>query len=431
MASVGWVGRDPVASMIAKFFNSIRSTEMPSTEAAEDLALTDVDDLPWADDYASAEEPDTQIDEYDLTATPNDFNVSTIFNFIEAGAVKVPGFQRNYVWDIRRASKLIESLILGLPVPQVFLYEEDKNSFLVVDGQQRLMSVYYFVKGRFPRSNSRARLRMIALEKGCMPEEVLENDELFQPFSLSLPSRLQAPPNKFHGKKYTTLGEYKRTLDLRPIRNVIVKQNAPKDDDSSVYEMFNRLNTGGVNLSPQEIRSSIYHSEFFEALYKINSKEAWRRIISKEQADLHGKDVEILLRAFALLLDLPSYKPSMVKFLNQFAKKAKKYSGENIEYLASLFDAFGTGIGSLQADIFINPRTKRLNVALFESVFYASCNSAAKNGSTDIIQPTMSYVQAVANDEVWKQASIEATTDKANVTTRMARACDLIESSHA
>jgi uncharacterized protein with ParB-like and HNH nuclease domain len=417
--------------MIAKIFNSITSTEMPSTEAAEELTITDVDELPWADDYASAEEPDTQIDEYDLTATPNDFNVSTIFNFIEAGAVKVPGFQRNFVWDIRRASKLIESLILGLPVPQVFLYEEDKNSFLVVDGQQRLMSVYYFVKGRFPRSNSRARLRMIALEKGCIPEEVLEDDELFQPFSLSIPSRLQVPPNKFHGKKYTTLGEYRRTLDLRPIRNVIVKQNAPKDDDSSVYEMFNRLNTGGVNLSPQEIRSSIYHSEFFEALYRINGKEVWRKIINKEQTDLHGKDVEILLRAFALLLDLASYKPSMVKFLNQFAKKAKSYSSEDIEYLERLFDAFGTGVASLKADIFINPRSKRLNVALFESIFYATCKNTAKNGLTEIILPTLSDIQAVANDEKWKQASTEATTDKANVTARMARACVVIESSHA
>lgn len=333
--------------MLDKIFNSHTSTEMPRTEAAEELPFTDLDNLPWADDYASAEEPDTQIDEYDLTATPNDFNISTIFNFIEAGAVKVPGFQRNYVWDIRQASKLVESLILGLPVPQVFLYEEDKNSFLVVDGQQRLMSVYYFVKGRFPRSNSRKRLRMIALEKGCIPEEVLENDELFQPFSLSLPSRSKAPANKFHGKKYTTLGEYKRTFDLRPIRNVIVKQNAPKDDDSSVYEMFNRLNTGGVNLSPQEIRSSIYHSEFFETLYRINGKEAWRRIINREQADLHGKDVEILLRAFALLLDLATYKPSMVSFPNRFAKKAKKYSRKHIEYLESLFDAFGSTLGSL------------------------------------------------------------------------------------
>lgn len=405
--------------------------ETEANEISDDPKTLQADDFPWADDYASCEEPDTQIDEYDLTATPNDFNVSTIFNFIEAGAVKVPGFQRNYVWDIRRASKLIESLILGLPVPQVFLYEEDKNSFLVVDGQQRLMSVYYFIKGRFPRNGSRSRLRMIALEKGCLPEEVLEDDGLFQSFSLSLPSRLQTQPNKFHGKKYTTLGEYKRTLDLRPIRNVIVKQNAPKDDDSSVYEMFNRLNTGGVNLSPQEIRSSIYHSEFFEALYRINGKEVWRRIINKEQVDLHGKDVEILLRAFGLLLDPHNYKPSMVKFLNQFAKKAKKYSKENIEYLEKLFDEFGAVVEKLPGDIFVNPRSKRLNVALFESIFYATCKSAATAKSLNIIPPSLESIQAVVNDEQWKQASVEATTDKANVNTRMERAFQVIETSHA
>jgi len=401
--------------------------EQTITETSEELGLEVIDDLPWADDYASNEEPDTQIDEYDLTATPNDFNVSTIFNFIEAGAVKIPGFQRNYVWDIRRASKLIESLILGLPVPQVFLYEEDKNSFLVVDGQQRLMSVYYFVKGRFPRTNSRAKLRMLALEKGSLPEEVLEDDSLFQPFSLSLPSRLQNEPNKFHGKKYTTLGDYKRTLDLRPIRNVIVKQNAPKDDDSSVYEMFNRLNTGGVNLSPQEIRASIYHSEFFETLHKINTKESWRRIINKQQVDLHGKDVEILLRSFALLLDLQNYKPSMVKFLNQFAKKAKKYSKEHILYLEGLFDVFAEAVQILPADCFVNPRSKRLNVALFESVFYSTCNDAATNGSLEIIRPTQLDIESLAGDTTWKLFSTQATTDKANVTYRLAQASKLIK----
>lgn len=401
--------------------------EQAITDASEELEPEVIDDLPWADDYASDEEPDTQIDEYDLTATPNDFNVSTIFNFIEAGAVKIPGFQRNYVWDIRRASKLIESLILGLPVPQVFLYEEDKNSFLVVDGQQRLMSVYYFVKGRFPRTNSRAKLRMLALEKGSLPEEVLEDDTLFQPFSLSLPSRLQNEPNKFHGKKYTTLGDYKRTLDLRPIRNVIVKQNAPKDDDSSVYEMFNRLNTGGVNLSPQEIRASIYHSEFFETLHKINTKESWRRIISRQQVDLHGKDVEILLRSFALLLDLQNYKPSMVKFLNQFAKKAKEYSTEHIIYLEKLFDVFAEAVKILPADCFVNPRSKRLNVALFESVFYSTCNDAALSGSLEIIRPTQLDIESIAGDTAWKLFSTQATTDKANVAYRLARASQLIK----
>src|ERR671918_637764 len=114
---------------------------------------------PWFEDYADSEQNDFQIDEYDLTSTPNDFNVGTIFNFIESGSVKIPAFQRNYVWDVSRASKLIESLLLGLPVPQVFLYEEARNKFLVIDGQQRLMSIYYFMKGRFPRRDKRVELR--------------------------------------------------------------------------------------------------------------------------------------------------------------------------------------------------------------------------------------------------------------------------------
>ncbi|ELY9224166.1 DUF262 domain-containing protein, partial [Salmonella enterica] len=100
-------------------------------------------DETWFDDYAD-ESDQFQISEYDITSTPNDFNVMTLHSFIESGAVKIPGFQRNFVWDMARSSKLIESLILGLPVPQLFLYEQARNSFLVIDGQQRLMSIYYF-----------------------------------------------------------------------------------------------------------------------------------------------------------------------------------------------------------------------------------------------------------------------------------------------
>jgi uncharacterized protein with ParB-like and HNH nuclease domain len=98
---------------------------------------------PWFEDYADS--ADEQIIEYDISAAPNDFNILTIYSFLESGAVRIPGFQRNFVWDIGRSSKLIESLILGLPVPQVFLYEVERNKFLVIDGQQRLMSIYYFI----------------------------------------------------------------------------------------------------------------------------------------------------------------------------------------------------------------------------------------------------------------------------------------------
>src|ERR1700722_964981 len=112
----------------------------------------------WFDDYAE-EVDDAQIDEYDITAAPNDFNVLTLYSFIESAAVKIPGFQRNFVWDKSRASRLIESLIIGIPVPQLFLYEQARNRFLVIDGQQRLMSIYYFIKRKFPRKEKRVEIR--------------------------------------------------------------------------------------------------------------------------------------------------------------------------------------------------------------------------------------------------------------------------------
>ena len=101
------------------------------------------------------DEEENYVAEYDITVSPNDFNINTIFDFIDSGVVNIPGFQRNYVWDIKRASKLIESLLIGLPIPQIFLYEEKKNKFLVIDGQQRLMTIYYFKKRRFPKAEKR------------------------------------------------------------------------------------------------------------------------------------------------------------------------------------------------------------------------------------------------------------------------------------
>ena len=117
---------------------------------------------------------DYPITDYELSSNPNDFNVLTLTNFIDRGVVKIPNFQRNYVWDQSRASKLIESLLIGLPVPQIFFYEEDKNSYLVIDGQQRLMSIYYYIKGRFPRDDKRVELREIINNEKKLTKEGIE-----------------------------------------------------------------------------------------------------------------------------------------------------------------------------------------------------------------------------------------------------------------
>ncbi len=151
---------------------------------------------------------DASFKDYQITATPNDFNVKTICDFIESGVVKIPSFQRNYVWDLQRASKLIESILIGLPIPQIFLYEEARNSFLVIDGQQRMMSIFYFFKSRFPRKEKRLELRKIFADERKIPERIFADDTYFSKFNLDLPQGTPGTFSRFHGKNYSTLDDY-------------------------------------------------------------------------------------------------------------------------------------------------------------------------------------------------------------------------------
>ena len=377
------------------------------------------------EDYMDNED-EIQVDEYDITASPNDFNVMTLHSFVESGIVRIPSFQRNFVWDLGRASKLIESLILGLPVPQLFLYEQGRNRFLVIDGQQRLMSIYYFINKRFPRKEKRSDLRNVFDREGRIPEEILHDDAYFQTFNLRLPEKLPSHKNKFKGLNYATLGEYKTQFDLRPIRNIVVKQNIPRDDDSSMYEVFNRLNTGGVNLRPQEIRTSMYHSNFYKMLYRINTEEKWRRILQSTEPDLHMKDIEILLRGFAMLIDGENYAPSIIKFLNQFSKNCERYSAGQNEYFENLFASFLNACADLPDNAFMNKKNYRFNIALYEAVFSAVNQKAFSdnrciNGALDTEK-----IHTLEIDPEFSGAALAGTTQTANVKKRLSRALEIV-----
>ncbi len=380
----------------------------------------------WFEDYAE-DADEVQVEEYDITVSPNDFNVMTLHSFVESGAVRIPGFQRNFVWDLGRASKLIESLILGLPVPQLFLYEQEHNKFLVIDGQQRLMSIYYFIKKRFPRRESRVELRPIFDREGDIPEEILHDDSYFQPFNLRLPEKIPNHPNMFKGLNYATLGDYKTQFDLRPIRNIVVKQNTPSDD-SSIYEIFNRLNTGGITLSPQEIRTSLYHSEFYNLLYEINNMQGWRRILGQSVPALHMQDIEFLLRGFAILVDGENYTPSLAKFLNQFSNKCKNQHPEKNKYCRKLFESFLKACSNLPDNAFKSKRNNRFNVALYEAVFAVACKKAFAERRVVSGDLAIERLHDLENDKEFAEASRVSTTDTSNVHKRLNRARELVGS---
>lgn len=375
------------------------------------------DEVEWFEDYATGE--DFEVKEYDITSTPNDFNITTLFSFIESGAVVIPGFQRHFVWDIRRSSKLIESLILGLPVPQIFLYEQAKNKFLVIDGQQRLMSIYYFLKGRYPKKEKRSELRVIFEEHGRIPDSTLDDDSFFTNFRLRLPARVPDEPNLFDKKSYSTLDESKMQLDLRPIRNVIVKQNSPENDDSSVFEIFSRLNSGGVNLTAQEIRLSLYHSEFYDILMNLNRNAGWRRILGNETPDLHLKDLEVLLRMFAMLVDGDNYTPSMVKFLNNFSRKSQKNSREQNNYLKELFLSFVQTAQSLPEDAFQGRRAGRFSIALIESVFCGVASKAFSERRMLNGEIPGGLIQELNDNVEFQEAATKSSTSTINVNKRV------------
>jgi uncharacterized protein with ParB-like and HNH nuclease domain len=380
----------------------------------------------WYDEEIDTDEDESPIGEYDLTASPNDFNINTLFDFITKGVVKIPGFQRNYVWDIKRASKLIESIILGLPIPQIFLYEEARNRFLVIDGQQRLMSIYYFKLQRFPREDKRVELRNIFDKEGVIPNHVLHDDEYFVKFNLSLPEKLPQQRNKLNGLNYETLEELQMAFDLRPIRNIIVKQLAPKDGDSAKYEIFYRLNSGGINLTPQEIRMSIYYSDFYSMLYRLNLETGWRRLLGLDDPDLHMKDVEFLLRGFAMLVKGNDYSPAMAKFLNNFSKEARGYPLQKVEYLQSLFLSFLASCSDLSKELF-QSSAKRFSITIFEAVFSAVCKNAYAQNQMVSGKVDPQSVMRLKADQEFFNATVKRTTDKKNVGKRLERAQIIIQ----
>lgn len=380
------------------------------------------DDI-WYEDE-EPQEVDYPID-YDILASPNDFNVRTLFDFIESGSIVIPGFQRNYVWDIKQASKLIESLITGLPVPQIFLYEASRNKFLVIDGQQRLMSIYYFIKQRFPRMEKRGELRKIFEEEGKIPDNILHDDRYFSNFNLNLPQQVSGIRNRFDGMNYSTMGEYKTTFELRTIRNVIIKQLSPKDDNSAIYEIFNRLNTGGVNLKPQEIRMSLYHSEFLNMLSKINTNEIWRNFLGLAYPDLHMKDIEFLLRGYAMLIKGDEYTPPMLKFLNNFANEAKGYNIEKINYLRELFLSFINSCSELDENTF-RTQQNRFSIVLYESIFTAACKKAYKENSLISGKIDKKSINELKKDKDFNQFTSGKTTNTRFVQGRLNRALAII-----
>ena len=162
-------------------------------------------------------------------------------------------------------------------------------------------------------------------------------------------------------------------------------------------------------------------------LRMMNDDARWRRILGVNEPTLNQKDIEVLLRICAMLVDSEIYAPSMVRFLNQFSRKCQKQDPQKNEYLKRLLGSFFDAAKDLPADAFINKTTNRFNIALVEAVFNAACSKAFLQRRTLSGQLDSGALHALEIDEEFVNAASRATTQTSNVRTRLERGKHFIE----
>lgn len=284
--------------------------------------------------------------EYEVITYPADFTIEGLVSKYNRGNLTIPGFQRNYVWNIKQASRLIESFLLGLPVPAIFIFTDaDTNEQLVIDGQQRLLTLVYFFSGYFGEESS-GRKTVFKL-KGL-------NES-----------------SPYHNKTYSDLEKDNEAafnkLNDSVLRAFVIKQITPKGN-TSVYHIFERLNTGGTQLVGQEIRNCVYHGKFNKLICELNEYESWRQIFGSQTFHKRQKDVELILRFLAFYMDGEFYERPIKDFMSNFMAKNQNADNGVLSEFENIFkdtcDKVLEHLGEKPFHIWSG-----FNVAAYDSIF--------------------------------------------------------------
>ncbi len=334
---------------------------------------------------------------YGITSFGADYDVDGLVKRLNRGDLFIPAFQREFVWSQREASRFIESLLLGLPVPGVILAREaGTNKLLVIDGQQRLKTLQFFFGGYFnPRSDDKIR-RVFTLQ------------------------RVQ---ERYDGRTYATLDEADRIhLDNAIIHATVVKQDFPEEDDTSIYHIFERLNTAGRRLFPHEIRLAICYGELMDRLKELNEVTSWRAIFGKKNQRL--KDQELILRFLALYEDYASYRRPMAEFLNHYAMRNRNPGAERLAKLEALFvNTISAIYGALGQRAF-RPQSA-INAAIYDAVMVAVARRLDRRAITQPGSLRAAYEGLLA-DELFLEVTSRSTSDNTAVSGRLERATKAI-----
>ena len=278
---------------------------MASEQQAPAETQRDIEDLVFDEDPSKVEEKDLEIASIEASLTSSDWTTETIVSQIMKRNINLsPDFQRREAWDDPKKSRFIESLFMGLPVPQLVLAEKpnERGAYIVLDGKQRLFAI-----SRFAAS--------------------LDDSIGFEPLRL----RGLQVKSELEGKTLAdihadaSLSQLLPAYENQTIRSVVVRNWKSED---LLYRIFIRLNTGNLPLSNQELRQALHPGPFTDFVNRYNS-EGIKRALGIDGLDFRMRDVEILIRFFAFHEFIGEYRGNLKKFLDDTCKKLNDHWGDN------------------------------------------------------------------------------------------------------
>ncbi|TLP42593.1 DUF262 domain-containing protein [Cohaesibacter sp. CAU 1516] len=293
-----------------------------------------------------------------LLISPTDWTIETLYRQIGSQINLSPEFQRRNVWSPKAKISFIESFFLGIPIPQILLSASggSSKSFLVLDGKQRLLTIKEFIDGKFP-SGQKFRLknlRVLSDLEGKTWEEI-EKDEDW---------------------KFELLNQTQRTAVIRGW-----------EDDRILYEIFHRLNSGSVKLSPMELRMSLYPGDFLKFIIQWTDQVGpLHELISKKSPDPRMNDVELAARFLAFSDPNLIYAGDLKKFLDELCARYNAAMADNEDAVTAVTSRLTNMNDAIAAGIEVFPDKKfcrkfvdggyesRFNRALFDVLVGALSN---------------------------------------------------------
>lgn len=321
-----------------------------------------------------------------LVTQPVDLSVQTLSEQWDAKHLYLPPIQREYVWDNGKASRLVESLILNIPIPVLYFAETTSATYEIIDGHQRVRSIVRYLANEFALSG----LGVLSEYKGLRFHQLPEREQRF--------------------------------FKMRTLRVVIISIDS---HPSMRFEIFERLNTGAISLNAQELRNSIYRGSFNDLLHELATSTAFRTLIGTKTPRKRMVDEELILRFFALRDQLEKYRTPLKRFLNNYMGGLKNTTTEDLSSFRKDFEKTVANVSALISrsafhitDSKGEPLEKTVNRALFDAQMLA-CSWVVGDVHKVDAKRVQRELSTLFSDESFLDSIRRATGDRARTLKRL------------